>query len=166
MVFEDNLSQYPSPHYGTAYRKRKYEYSNNKSFLCNIKSNCNNWTTPPPPPGHPTRCANQPPCSLQVANSFIKLLKLLCVKSQFSNLQTVRNIRKAISATQRVKERADSEKESARDRERSERESAHCVYAWYAVWVTSTSMWGFCPFLFRSFFPFWVERHFAAQVFQ
>jgi len=42
MVFEDNLSQYPSPHYGTAYRKRKYEYSNNKSFLCNIKSNCNN----------------------------------------------------------------------------------------------------------------------------
>lgn len=163
MVFEDNLSQYPSPHYGTAYRKRKYEYSNNKSFLCNIKSNCNNWTTPPWPPNP---CANQPPCSLQVANSFIKLLKLLCVKSQFSNLQTVRNIRKAISATQRVKERADSEKESARERERSERVSAHCVYAWYAVWVTSTSMWGFCPFLFRSFFPFWVERHFAAQVFQ
>lgn len=88
---------------------------------------------PPPPPGHPTPCANQPPCSLQVANSFIKLLKLLCVKSQFSNLQTVRNIRKAISATQRVKERADSEKESARERERSERVSAHCVYAWYAV---------------------------------
>lgn len=92
------------------------------SPFCVISSRTATVEPPPPPSGRPTRCANQPPCSLQVANSFIKLLKLLCVKSQFSNLQTVRNIRKAISATQRVKERADSEKESAREREREAKE--------------------------------------------